>query len=318
MSAILVTDVMERVEAVIDAFRRQNIADRLELILGVAPDTAVPGDLGSGFGALVVVRVSDPFDISAARADCVRAATTPVVAIGETHCMPEPNCCEALLTGFEDPDVAIIGARVLCANPGTTMAQAAHLLDYGPWAQGDRGERTHLAAHNVAFRRDFLLELGDDLAHGLDVNTGLNDRFLAQGRKLMFEPAARWQHLNVSKPAPWLKERLLNGRAYAGQVSQRWTRHRRLAYGLAWPLIAVVRFVRLTPISREAGVSPRAFPAFVLALGVASAGEGWGFLTGPGGAPRYRRRIEIEKGLHIRPGEASAALAQVLALHEPA
>lgn len=318
MSVVLVTDVIQRVDAVIDAFRRQTIAGRLELILAVEPDSPVPRELRSGFARVEVVRVADPFDISEARAECVRAATAPVVTIGETHSLPEPGCCEALLAGFEDPAVAIVSARVLCANPGTTMAQAAHLLDYGPWAQGARGERTHLAAHNVAFRREFLLELGDGLGHGLDVNTGLNDRFLAQDRKLMFEPAARWQHLNVSEPAAWLKERLLNGRAYAGQLSRQWPRPRRLAYALAWPLIAVVRFTRLAPISRAAGVSPRAFPMFILALVVASAGEGWGFLTGPGRAPRYRCRIEIEKGLYIRPGEASAALARVVAQHEPA
>ncbi|MEA2399827.1 MAG: hypothetical protein QOK00_230, partial [Thermoleophilaceae bacterium] len=173
-------------------------------------------------------------------------------------------------------------------------------------------------AHNVAFRRALLLELGDELADELDVDAGLNERFLADGKVLLFEPAARAQHLDVSRPAPWLQERFLNGRTYAGQLVGRWGWPRRIAYGFGWPLIPFVRFARLAPVAREAGVSRRAMPAFVLALILASAGEGAGYLLGPGTAPAWRRRCEIEKGRHVRRGEASAALGRVLAVNEPA
>jgi hypothetical protein len=278
----------------------------------------VPEGLGEGFASSTMVRVDDPFDVSAARAECVLAATAPVVAIGETHCLPEPRWCELLLKTFDDPAVAITASRVLCANPQTALSQAAHLMDYGPWAQGDPGPRRHLPAHNVAFRRDLLLELGDELAHELDVDAGLNDRYLAAGHELLFEPAARAQHLSVSQLKPWLLERVFNGRTYAGQIAQRWGWPRRLAYGLAWPLIPFVRFARLMPIARDAGVSRSSTPAFALALVLASAGEGVGYLLGPGDAPAWRRRLEIEKGRYVRRGEARAALGRVLALDEPA
>jgi hypothetical protein len=90
-----------------------------------------------------------------------------------------------------------------------------------------------------------------------------------------------------------------------------------MAYSLAWPLIGLVRFVRIAPIAREAGTSRRAMPAFVLALILGSAGEGAGFVLGPGKALVRRRRLEIEKGRHLRRGEASSALTRVLALDEP-
>ena len=134
----------------------------------------------------------------------------------------------------------------------------------------------------------------------------------------MFEPEARAHHLNVSHLRPWLAERVVNGRTYAGQLGETWRWPRRFAYGLAWPLIAAVRFARLAPIASAAGVSAKAMPAFVLALILASAGEGVGFLFGPSEAPRHRRRLEIEKGHLVRPGEASAALRRVVALDEPA
>jgi len=318
MSIVLVTDVMGSVDGVLATFRRQTIADRLELVLATGPDIAVPDETGEGFAGFTVVRVHDPFDVSAARAECVRAATAPVVAIGETHCMPEPPWCELLLDTFHDPKVAIAASRVLCANPETVLAQAAHLMDYGPWAQGPPGPRHHLPAHNVAFRRDPLLALGDDLEAKLDVDAGLNDRYLADGWVLLFEPAARAHHLDVSRLRTWLAERFLNGRTYGGQLAQRWGWPRRLAYTVAWPLIPAVRFARLRPVAKEAGVSGRAMPAFVLALILASAGEGAGYLLGPGGAPAWRRRLEIEKGRHVRRGEASAALGRVLALHDAA
>ncbi len=119
MSVVLVTDTIESVEGVLTTFRRQTIANRLELVLAAPPDAPLPEDVGSGFGAGVVLRVNDPFDISAARAECVRAANAPVVAIGETHCLPEPDWCERLLADFDEPDVAIVGSLVLCANPET-------------------------------------------------------------------------------------------------------------------------------------------------------------------------------------------------------
>jgi hypothetical protein len=232
--------------------------------------------------------------------------------------MPEPPWCELLLAPFRDPPVAITGSLIRCANPETTLSQAAHLMDYGPWAQGPPGPRRHLPAHNVAFRRALLLSLGDDLTEELDVDAGLNARFLADGKVLLFEPAARAQHLDVSRPRPWLSERFLNGRTYGGQLARKWGWPRRLGYGFGWPLIPFVRFARLAPIAREAGVSRRAMPAVVLGLILASAGEGAGYLLGPGSAPAWRRRLEIEKGRHVRPGEASAALGRVLAVNEPA
>ena len=313
MSVVLVTDVMESIDGVLATFRRQTIAGRLELVLATAPETVVPDDVGLGFAAATVVRVEDPTEVSSARAACVLAATAPVVAVGETHCMPEPDWCELLLAAFHDPAVAVAGSRMLCANPQTTLSLAAHLMDYGPWADGPRGPRLHLPAHNVAYRRDLLLEAGADLAAELEVDAGLNDRVLTDGMILLFEPRARAHHLDVSRPRAWFQERFFNGRTYAGQRALHWGWPRRLAYGLAWPLIPVVRFVRLIRLARSADVSGRAVPALVVALTLASAGEGTGYLLGPGGAPAWRRRLEIEKGRHVRTGEATAALERVLA-----
>lgn len=317
MSVLLVTDVMDSVDGVLASFRRQSIADRLELVLATAPDTPVPDDVGAGFASATVLRVDNPYDISAARAKCVRAATAPFVAVGETHCIPEHDWCEVLLAAFSDPAVAVAGSRIVCANPQTTLSQAAHLMDYGRWAHGSRGPRRHLPAHNVAYRRDLLLAVGEGLSDELDVDAGLTDRFLADGRLLLFQPEARTHHLNISRARTFLRERFVNGRTYGGHRALGWRPRRRLAYGLAWPLIPVVRFVRLIPIARAADVRLRAVPAFALALVLASAGEGIGYLFGPGEAPALRHRMEIEKARHVRRGEATAALELVLALHEP-
>jgi hypothetical protein len=317
MSVLLVTDVMASVEGALTSFRHQTIADRLELVLAAPPDTPVPDDVGAGFASATVVRVADPYDISAARAECVRAATAPFVAVGETHCIPEPDWCEVLLAAFSDPAVAVASSRILCANPRTSLSLAAHLMDYGLWAHGPRESRRHVPAHNVAYRRDLLLALGDTLSDDLDVDAGLTDRFLADGRVLLFEPDARAHHLNVSLTLTFLKERVVNGRTYGGHRAIGWSPARRLGYGLGWPLIPVVRFVRLMPIARAVGVPARALPAFALALTLASAGEGIGYLLGPGGAPAVRHRMEIEKARHVRPGEARAALERVLALDGP-
>ena len=313
MSVLLVTDVMESVDAVISTFRRQTIADRLELVLATTPGTHVPDDTGRGFAGFTVVRIPDPTDISHARAECTRAATAPVVAIGETHCLPEPRWCEALLATHEDPQVAISGCLIMNANPQTAVSAAALLMDYGPWATGQRGPRNQLPAHNVAYSRELLLAQ-ESLERALEVDSSLNEQIIDAGRMLLFEPGARAHHLNVSKTGTWLKERAINGRTYAGHRAANWGPLRRLGYALAWPLVPLVRIRRLMPVARELAVPARVWPAFVISLVLASAGEGVGYLLGPGNAPTRRHELEISKVRHVREGEAAAALDRVLAL----
>ena len=51
-----------------------------------------------------------------ARAAGVRAASAPIVFIGETHSYPQPGWAEALLTAFEGPWAAVVPA-IGNANP---------------------------------------------------------------------------------------------------------------------------------------------------------------------------------------------------------
>ena len=115
LSILLATDTYETLRPVIQSLRRQIDREHLEIVI-IAPGESL-GLINSsqldGFGAVRVVAVSKPLSLPRARAAGVRAASTPIVFVGETHCFPEPDMCNRLLAGFKDEHcVAVVPAIV--------------------------------------------------------------------------------------------------------------------------------------------------------------------------------------------------------------
>ncbi len=99
--------------------------------------------------------------------------------------------------------------------------------------------------HNVAYKRQALLDLGGGLDSALTHGDQLADLFRARAHRTYFEPAARIDHLNVSRWAPWVTERLHGGLVIGGRRSLRWSRLRRLVYFCGSPLVPVLLLKRL-------------------------------------------------------------------------
>ena len=105
LSVVLATDVYETIDPVVRALRAQTAHAELEVVL-VIPD---PGPLKTrvatldDFAAVRVVEIESLVPLASARAAGVRAATAPIVYVGETHVFPEPGWAEALIEAHAGP-----------------------------------------------------------------------------------------------------------------------------------------------------------------------------------------------------------------------
>ena len=215
ISVILGTDRYETIRPVEECLRRQTVKHRLELVI-IAPDRKsfeMSESDTAGLAAVRFVEVGSVERLAPARAAGVRAASAPIVVIGETHTYPHPEWAEALIRAHAQP-WAVIVPGFGNANPDGSLSWAIFLLDYGRWMAGLPAAEIGLTpTHNSSYKRDVLLELGPDLDAVLAHGDALSLHLEARGHRGYFEPAARIDHLNVSRPGPWLNERFLGGQA---------------------------------------------------------------------------------------------------------
>ena len=304
MAVVLATDTYETVRPVIRRLAEQTVEERLEVVL-VAP--LPPGALDThrreldGFAAARLVTVAPSAGLAAARAIGIRAATAPVVFIGETHTYPEPGWAAALLDAFEGPWATVVPA-ITNANPNGPVSWAAYVSDYGRWGEGrPQGEIPEALIYNAAYRRQVLLDLGDGLEAALDTySEALWPALRREGHRAYFEPAARIAHLNVGRLGPYVHEKLLAGFILGSLRAARWRWWRRLLYVFAAPLIALVLAARLREPARRIGrlhpLPPATVPLIVAGAVLRAVGEAVAYAgAAPASADARMTEIELHK-----------------------
>lgn len=292
----------------LDSLCAQTAADRVELVLVVEAGRALVLDSQrlAPLRSHTRVEVEKIRSVAAANAAGVRAAAAPVVAFAEDHAFPEPGWAAALIDAHRGPWAAV-GPVVINANPGSAVSWADFMLGYGPWgAPLESGPVDYLPGHNSSYKRSLLLELGPELERRLDAECVLHWELRRQGRRLYLDSRARTWHVNFSRLRPWLRASFLQGRAFAAERarSERWGSLRRTAYAAGAPLIPAIRMRRaLRDLRRmrsaRVGLA-RVLPAAAAALAVSAAGEAFGYLGGPGGAPEAIARFEFRRDRHVR------------------
>lgn len=301
ISVILVTDRFSTVSQVVRCLQEQTIRDLVEIVL-VTDSIAGLGEMDdlSQFAGLRLVEVGarELAELHPARLAGVRGASAAIVVFGETHSFPAPDYCERLLATHRSGEWAAVGPGMLSANPASAIGWSGLLLDYGAWLAGSTsGPCVHVAGHNGAYRRDVLLGYGDRLAELMRADTVLTAQLHADGHRFYFDAAARTRHLNVSRPASWIRERFAAGREFAAARVADDPLARRLLFALGSPLIPAIRLLRVA--RQVARVEPvlrpglRILPAVLVALAVSAAGELCGYLFGSS-ARGARRLAEIE------------------------
>jgi hypothetical protein len=271
-------------------------------------ELVLDGEALAGFAAVHVVEVESIGSLGAARAHGVRAATAPVVFLGETHAFPAATFAEELIRAHEGPWTVVVPS-LRNANPTGALSWAGFLLDYGRWMRGRAaGEVDAVPNHNSSFKREALVAQGPGLASALERRADLGAMLRQQGFRACFEPAAELAHLNVCSLRPWLAERFFAGRLLASARGVRWTPSRRLLYALGSPLIPAVVLWRLRPVIRRphvrAGLPRLTRTALAAGAVVGALGEAFGYAAGAGRSQARMAEYELHKRRYASPATA--------------
>lgn len=309
MSVIIAADRYETIRKTLEHIRTQTASDRLELVI-VAPSA---GEFGldalavADFMHVRVVEAGSLPRLTRGLAIGIREASAPVIVFAESHAYPRPSWAEALIEAHRKPWAAV-GPVIGNANPASVLSWANLFLDYGPYVEPSSvGPVEHLPGHNSAYKREILLEYDAQwdgrMEALLEAEYLLHGELCARGYELAIEPAARVDHLNITRPSSWLPERFFGGRRFAGARAGRWSPGRRLLYTVGALLIPLVRLPRvLHDVQRSArhrDLFPGILPPLIAGLVASAVGEMVGYAFGMGDAPEQLGRLELHKARHV-------------------
>ena len=305
LSAVLVTDELRSLADVLDALRSQSIREELELVVVAPAGVPIDGEAAElgGFAGVRLVEVRSLAPISAARAAGVRAATAPLVFVGETHAFPAPDFGEAVTAAHRN-DVGAVVPVLEIANPGSALAWANHLLNYGPWiAPGRAGDVEHAPSYLTTYKRELLVQFDSELDLLFDAGAGLEDRVRDAGHRVVLDPAVRVSHVHVSRPRSWISDRYLASRVFAAARARRWSPLRRALYCACAPLMPFVytgRTLATTGWWSRRRLLPRGtLPAVVCGAILSMFGEVAGCALGAGSAHRRVLDLELQRPKHL-------------------
>jgi glycosyltransferase involved in cell wall biosynthesis len=316
LSVILVTDdFFEPLRKTVHSLAAQTVQDRLEILI-VCPSEDSLGLIETeiaGFHSVRVIEIGEVKTTSAARVAGIRAASAPVVALGEDHAFPEPGWAEAMIEAHKQP-WAGVGPAFINANPGV-VSWVAMVMGYGRWIEPvTGGVIDDIPGHNSSWKRSLLLDYASQLESMLPAPTFLNWDLRAKGHELYLEPSAKMRHLQVSSFWPWLVEQFHVARLFPAERSRNWPWYRRLFYVCGMPVLLtrnlrgwVDHFRRIDPSGRTLA---KAWPFLLLGLVVWGMGEIAGYSLGIGLAQERTLCFDTHRGRYLNRRDRQLFAAQ--------
>ena len=224
-------------------------ADRREII--VVDDASTP-PLSSVLSGLAITLLRQERNIgqSAARNLAATAASGTVLAFTDNDCVVEPDWLRALIPYLNDPDIAIIGGRVMAPSAQSAVAAFEAVrspLDMGAFATEVTPAATvsYLPTCNLLVRRDVLLaHSGFDATLRVGEDVDFIWRVLRGGSRAWYAPAGRIVHDHRVRWGEWLRRRADYGSSEA-MLQQRHPEGRRLmpAPGIGLLLLLAITLV---------------------------------------------------------------------------
>ena len=304
LSVVLVVgDLRSRAEECLRSVLRQESAGRVEVLLLDVAKRAAQRVEGSDHPSVRVIPLAPETPFAAARAEGVRRARGPYVAFLEEHCRVGEGWIEAVLEAHAGP-WAGVGGEVHTGNPGTPWSETIALMTYESWlppAERDE-DAAHLPGHNASFRRDRLLEFGEELDLLLVSDINFHRRLRLAGERLLLDPAVKFEHFNPTGAASLARGYFLWHRLYGWSRARvfRWPARRRLLYIVLSPAIPFYFLARLHRKLRRhrpdlLGRFWRGVPLIWMLQMFCAVGQGFGLAFGPGDAVRRFTRFELNE-----------------------
>lgn len=297
---LIVGDCRERGQRALDSLYGQTIRDAMEIIVIDLAARPTPRLVTrSEFSTNYVVPESN-CSWAQARALAFRLARTPVIAYIEDHCIADPGWAEALVRAHQGPWTCV-GYSFTNPNPESYLARATIMSEYGMWlVPASSGRARVLPSNNVSYKREQLLQFGDDLENLLTPDFGLFQQLAQRGLEMYFESGARVGHsshedLRGQFAASKAFSRLLGARR---AQTQKWSWTKRISYGAATPFVApAIALWRLAASLRHRRSLWREFfislPVIFLRYPISGLGEAIGYLFGTGSAERELANAEL-------------------------
>ena len=212
-----------------------------------------------------------------------------------------------MLAAYEAHDASAVGPVVGNANPGSQLSWANLLLAYGEWLDPARAGASlcNLPMHNLTARRDVLLAYGEDLEDHLGRDGSLMRDLCEAEATMRMAPGADIVHVNPSTFRSTASLRFQAGRMYGHPRAprERWPAWRRWAYALLFPLIPLVRAVKLRRDhqgSPHEEVLARVMGGVAFALVCDAVGQAAGYVRGPGRSHAVLATFEMDRAQHLR------------------
>lgn len=318
ISVILIThDCYDSLQYVVRALRYQSIRELVEVII-VGPfgkDMMVKESDLDNFAAYQIVETGRVTSNATARAAGIKTARAPIIAFMEDHCFPSETLCEALVRRHQQ-SWSGAGPVFLNANPQTAISWAHFLIEYGAFAAPLSHDNVrHMPGHNSSYKRDALLEYGENLDLMLESESPMQWDMQKRGHRFCLEPEAKMFHFNFSTLQGSFMLRFQLGRLFAAHRSRQWPIWRRWIYNTGSPLLPCIKLLRSYRIFRRIG-PPGGFipilPMLLLLLLCDATGEMLGYFSGAGNADRYISDFEVNRDRYLNSSDRQRFHSEIL------
>jgi len=300
LSALLVIgNARESAQRALDALYAQTIASVMEIVVLDMKTRNVSPLSVSTRAATRYVTAGPDMTLARARATALRIATAPIAAFIEPHTTAAPTWAEAIVRAYRQPWAAV-GYAFTNPHPDSYLARAVIMSKYGRWLHPTSSRATRVLPNvNVAYKRDVLLSMGEELESLLTPDFLMHERLSQRGLLMCVAADAIVANDSVIPVGRLLWTSFVFCRILASQRARvlGWSRMRRLAYGLATPAVSpAIAFWRLiADRGRSAGGgSLLMYVPMVVLKDVASAfGESVGYLIGAGSSEARFGDLEL-------------------------
>ena len=230
--------------------------------------------------------------IPALRARGLAEARGDVLCILEDHCLVRDGWFDAIRESLP-PGRCAVGGPVENGSPARLIDRAVFLCEYGAFMPPTAGgEVDGVAGNNVAYRREAVEAVGAETLAGY-WEYFIHEEMRRAGVRFREVPAMVVDHKKEFGFLYFMRQRYHYSRSFAGMRRRRLGPAARWAHALAAPLLAPLMLYRTArhvfTKQRQRGTFLAALPLLSAFMISYAAGEGVGYLLGPGDS---LRRVE--------------------------